>query len=571
MVNTTKKSNSTNSTNSNSKDNDNDDGPLLLTLDGSTSAIEDFFTKAPQRTRWTTAILNSLKGASFHGSYYDDYLDKIDPVSERQLKAIFPNASATQMDDPLTTVTKTRLHDNVRRDPSTQRALFFLLNFLLGKDLTLAFEVNRKFATEERRETEIKAIQANEQYLDILEELMNRDEEVDLQSRLAELVFSAEAFGRAVQIKKYNRKGFPIELIPLSSTRLGRVWVDRKTWEFLGVEYLDYPREQRILLAKDIIHYEVNDFHISPNSRYFGIPSIESTMAIAERNRSANELAIPEIMKRMFAPIMIVKTATKSTAKLQEIRNKWKAGKTLFINDEVEIESIAIQHDLDKIVTAVMEGSKDIYRGLTVPLVVAFQDEQNRATAEHSIIQWYESTLQYKRNQLNNMIWQQWYKPQLEKIFESKDIERAASTGSVLQYLETRAQTISEAESNGEEFKQQIPFKVKLEFSNVRTTGFLDTASALIQFGDRKLLLPHMIREEAGLERWNNDMQEFDIVKTETIMTEMEMQRDDPFMMQNQQMKLPQQPGQAQGQKDENKKKPFTKKLPTRSSSNREK
>ncbi len=267
-----------------------------------------------------------MKGAS--SEYALDYLDKIDPVSERQLKTIFPNASPTQMEDPLSTVTKTRLHDNVRRDPSTQRSLFFIVFFLLGKDITLAFEANRKFATEERREREVRAIQNNPTYLDILEDLMNRDDEIELKTRLAELVFSAEAFGRAVQIKKYNRKGFPCKLIPLSSTRLGRIWIDRKTWDFLGVEYLDYPREQRILLAKDIIHYEVNDFHISPNSRYFGMPSIESTMAIAERNRAANELAIPEIMKRMFAPIMLVKTATKSQSKLNEIRDQWKAGKT---------------------------------------------------------------------------------------------------------------------------------------------------------------------------------------------------------------------------------------------------
>lgn len=506
----------------------NDNNAIITSKPG----IEDYFTKSPQKTKWSDTILNQLKGAS--SEYALDYLDRIDPVNEAQLKAIFPNASPTAMEDPLTTVTKTRLHDNVRRDPSTQRAIFFLLNFLLGKDMKLAFEVNRKFATQERRDEEIKAIQDNEQYLDILEELMNRDDEVDLTTRLAELVFSAEAFGRSVQIKKYNKKGFPCQLIPLASTRLGRVWVDKKTWQFLGVEYLDYPSERRILQAKDIIHWETNDFHISPNSRYFGMPSIESTMAIAERNRSANEKAIPEIMSRMFAPIMIVKTATKSTAKLEEIRDKWQPGKTLFINDEMEIESVQIQHDLDKVTTAVMEGAKDIYRGLTIPLVVAFQDEQNRATAEHALIQWYESTLQYKRNQINNILWQQWYKPQLGKIFESKDIERAASSGSVLQYLETRAQTIEKAEESGEDMPTQtIPFKVKLEFSNVRTTGFLDTASALLQYGDRKLLLPHMIREEAGLERWNNDMEQFDLVKSETMMAEMEIERDDPFMMEH--------------------------------------
>jgi hypothetical protein len=506
--------------------------------------VEDFFTKAPEKTAWTTSILNQLRGAS--DNYGLDYLNKIDPVSEAQLKRIFPNATPTQMTDPLTTTTKTRLHDNVRRDASTQRGLFFLLYFILGKEISLAFDVNRKFATQERKDKELEAIQSNEQYLDILEEIMNRDDDVDITSRLAELVFSAEAFGRSAQIKKYDRKGQPCDLIPLASTRLGRVWVDKATWKFLGVEYLDYSREQRILLAKDIIHLEVNDFNLSPNSRYFGMPSIESTMAIAERNRSANEIAVPEIMKRMFAPIMLVKTMTKSETKLAEIRDKWKAGKTLFINDEIEAEAIPIQHDLDKIMNAVLEGSKDIYRGLTVPLNVAFSEEINRSTAETNMIQWYESVLEYKRQHLNNVMWHQWYKPQLEKIFESKDMDRAASNGSVLEYLETKSKR---QEEEGDAYEQLIPFRIKIEFANVRTTGFLDSAAALCQFQDRRLLSDDMVRTEAGLGGYNNDMQEIEQAR---MKAGLQLRMSSPLFQQQMQM---QQFGQ-QGQQEEQQQQP---------------
>jgi len=499
--------------------------PLLFTQKEN---IEDYFTKSPQKTRWSEAILNSLKGASSAEAL--DYLDKIDPVSETQLKDIFPNASPTQMEDPLSTVTKTRLHDNVRRDPSTQRSLFFIVSFILGKNITLAFEPARKFATEERRDREVAAIQNNEQYLDILEDLMNRDEDIDLQTRLAELCFSAEAFGRAVQIKKYNRKGFPCKLIPLASTRLGRIWVDRKTWDFLGVEYLDYPRQQRILLAKDIIHYEVNDFHISPNSRYFGMPSTESTMSIAERNRAANEKAIPEIMGKMWAGTNIYKIlGAHSEQKINEIMTKVRPGKDLYVNEDIEVQQVELKHDLDKIVNAVLEGSKDIYRGLTVPQTVAFQDLTNRATAEGQMIQWYESVLEFKRKQLNSVFWNQYYKPQLESIFETRDMNRAAEGGSVLQYLETRAKTIDDMADHGEEYRQPIPFKVKFEFGDIRTTGFLDTASALLQFGDRHYLEPYMVREEAGLGRWNNDMK--DVEMKRALFNKQQFGVEDPSLL----------------------------------------
>ena len=67
---------------------------------------------------------------------------------------------------------------------------------------------------------------------------------------------------------------------------------------------------------------------------------------------------------------------------------------------------------------------------------------------------------------------------------------------------------MKELEDRNEQYHQPIPFKIKLEFSNIRTTGFLDTASALMQMGDRGYLEPYMVREEEGLGRWNNEMKE---------------------------------------------------------------
>ena len=80
---------------------------------------------------------------------------------------MYPYTTLTQMTDLLTTVTKTMLHDNIMR-PKYRKVLFFLLYFMLCTNIQLAFDVNRKFATEERRDAEIKAIQGNEEYLYIL-------------------------------------------------------------------------------------------------------------------------------------------------------------------------------------------------------------------------------------------------------------------------------------------------------------------------------------------------------------------------------------------------------------------
>lgn len=470
------------------------DNPLIAFLDGPAGYIEELFSKAPEKTSYAEGL---LQGASYQE------LEKLEPIDEKQLKSIFPRATATVMVDPLKRVDKTRIHDNIRRDGSTFMALWLLSIFTLGAETTISLGLDRKYANKQRQDAALAAITNRDDYLDILEELMNKDEEVDLHTRQIELLFSGGGFGRSVEVMQYGQDGMPCRLIPLSSARLGRVWVDKFSHEFLGVEYLDYTTNKNILLAKDIIHYEENDFSITPNSRYYGMSYAEQSMAIGERNRAANEIAIPEIMKRYFAPLMKVTTHTKSQSKLNQIRDAWKAGKILFINDDIEVEVIPVQHDLEKVRDTVTEGVKQTYRNFTIPLGVAFQDEQNRATLEGSMLQWYDGTIGYRRKRFDGIMWRQWYKPQLTKIFETKGLYAAiGQPGGFVNYLVQKANN-----------PQPLPFKIVTEYTNIRTVSFLDQAAALAQFGDRGYLEPWMIREESGLGKYNDEMAKAEMAK----------------------------------------------------------
>jgi hypothetical protein len=473
--------------------------PLVAFLEGPTQVLEEVFSKAPEKTAWGEEMLGSLTGAAY------EELDKLMPVSEKQLKNIFPRATPTRMVDPLKTVDKTRIHDNVRRDGSTFMALFLLSIFTLGAENPITLGLNRKYANKQREEEAMNEIQDNPAYLDLLEDLMNRDEDVDLHSRQLELLFAGAAFGRAVQVKQYDQQNLPCRLIPLSSPRLSRVWVDKYSWEFLGVEYLDYTTDKRILLAKDLIHYEENDFSITPNSRYYGMSLAEPSIAIGERNRAANEIAIPEIMKRYFTPLMKVTTHTKSQQKLNQIRDAWKSGKILFINDDIEVDVIPIQHDLEKVRDTVTEGAKQIYRNFSVPLAVAFQDEQNRATLEGSMLQWYEGSIAFRRSNFDTVMWRQWYKPQLETIFENRLAEKIANIDGIFNYME---QTVNQNSNFAQQKKTPLPFRIKTEYVNIKTVGFLDKLAGLAQFFDRKLLNADLTREEAGLGKYNDEMAE---------------------------------------------------------------
>lgn len=464
--------------------------PLVAVVEGKTRQIEDLLSRAPEKTLWAEQM---LQGASRE-------LEKLEPVSDTQIKQIFPRASPTVMQDPLKVVDKTRIHDNIRRDNTTPLALFIFCYFMLGKENTISMGLNRKYANEKRKQEAMAEIQNNEEYLDILEDIMNRDDDIDLQTRKLELIFSGSAFGRSVGVMQYDKSGLPARIIPLSSTRLGRVWVDKKTWEFLGVEYNDYTRDKRILLAKDIIHYECNDVGITPKSRYYGMAMLESLMAVGERNRVANEIAKPEIHRRMWAPIMLVKTNTKSQKLLNSVRDAFASpGKTVIYNDHIEVQVVSLQHDLEKLNNSTKEGEKDIFRGCTVPLGIGFQDEQNRATLEGTLLQWYEGTLNYKRAHLDSVMWHQYYKPQLQKIFLERHIIG-------------------------------MPFRIVTEYTNISTSGFLDKGSTMLGYFNAGLVNGPIARTEAGLEKWNDDMAEWEqnkkTLSNNMVTQEMDMEAD---------------------------------------------
>ena len=82
------------------------------------------------------------------------------------------------MRDPLKNDDKQRIHDNIRRDPVTAISLFTYCYFLLSPETSITMGLSRVYATEERKKEQMDAILNNAEYLDILEDIMNRDMDV---------------------------------------------------------------------------------------------------------------------------------------------------------------------------------------------------------------------------------------------------------------------------------------------------------------------------------------------------------------------------------------------------------
>lgn len=478
------------------KDTDNNSrkrsNPLVADHNPKQSLIENILSLAPSKTDWTEQMLTGA-------SEYE--LQKLEPLSREDLIRIFPHASPTVMRDPLKTTDKQRIHDNIRRDPSTAIALFTYCYFMLGSESTITMGLNRKYASEQRKAEHMAEVQNNPEFLDMMEDIMNRDDDMDLQSRKLQLVFQGSAFGRSVAIKKYDKRNLPCQLIPLSPTRLGNVWVD-KDWTFLGVEYNDYARDKRILLAKDIIHYENNDMMITPRSRYFGMSMLEPMMSIGERNRVINEIAIPELTRKHWAPIYIVKVSTGSQTKLNQVRDTFSMpGKIVVHNDDIQVTQIDVIPHLDMLNACLDNGNKDNFRGMTVPQGIGWPEDPNHATMENSLLSWYNGVLAFKRSHFDSVLWLQFYKPQLTQIWSERQMSNVVDTASMVNMLVQKA----EYDALG---RPQLPFRITTEFKNIKTTGFLELSQALLGWQAAGIINKEIALKEGGLGQYIDDMAE---------------------------------------------------------------
>ena len=72
--------------------------------------------------------------------------------------------------------------------------------------------------------------------------------------------------------------------------------------------------------------------------------------------------------------------------------------------------------------TCLENGNKDNFRGMTVPQGIGWPEDPNHATMENSLLAWYNGVLAFKRSQFDEVMWNQWYKPQLELIWNDRQM-----------------------------------------------------------------------------------------------------------------------------------------------------
>lgn len=459
----------------------------------------------PSQTVYSKSIRKKQKGAA-QTTYYNQIPSQPGLLSERELKDAHPSCY-DGFKDPLSEEDKRILHENYRRDGATRRALEFLAEFTLGERTELAMRPVTSFATQAREDAEVKQLMSDPDNLDLLDQLATIDEDVGLNDALNALFTSGRHFGRSVLVKQYDENGIPVRLIPLASVKLGKVYVDSETWELIGIEYRDYPDEHRIIKVEDMIHYETNDYHITPNSRYFGLGDSEPVMHIAASLRVTNEIAIPEMRTQGWAPLDILQfPELGSQESLEAIKDQIKPGKRMILGKGSVVHTkVDLQGDLEKTLKSVEESTKDILRAYGVPLVIGFQDEQNRATAGYALNQMKVSVLEKHRTKLRNVLEPQWYLPNLRALIKKRSAlpveEDEYNNEGIIPSLE-RSANILQLDPE----VLQIPFKPKMVFKDKSFDSFLEKSAALLGWLNAGGLTIPMALEAADLNEYVEPM-----------------------------------------------------------------
>ena len=213
------------------------------------------------------------------------------------------------------------------------------------------------------------------------------------------------------------------------------------------------------------------------------------------------------------------------------------------------VTQIDLQVPILDLIEATEKTEKEIFRVMTVPHSVGFQETENRATAQYDLTQWTVSTLESKRSDIRDVMERDYYHPSLKIMLRNLQIQQTQenfmSLGSMNPIAGSQYQADLTALQN--EPMEEPEFKFKLEFENIVFDTFIERTAAIIGLKQNGFITTDIGLELAGLERFIDRMK---IEEENQMLMDMAMMEAEANIAQSQQagnMTKPR-PGQPQSQ-----------------------
>jgi hypothetical protein len=223
--------------------------------------------------------------------------------------------------------------------------------------------------------------------------------------------------------------------------------------------------------------------------------------------RTTNEIALPEIRKQKWAPFHILQLPQiESQEKLDQIRDALQPGKTqVWGAGDIKIHELKLNDiNLDQFHNSIVSSEKDIFRSFGIALVFAFQDEQNRSTAQFSSNLMRVTKLTKIRTRLKNVLEPQWYERNLRALMKKRQNEVNQLQGDGLeQYQDTgvvnaleRSTKILKIDPNA------LPFRPRMKFVDKKVDTFLEISEAALGWYQANILSKEEAAELGQLDQY---------------------------------------------------------------------
>ncbi len=364
--------------------------------------------------------------------------------------------------DPYNAYVKAQIEDSYRKNHVIQHGIHLYTALLLGKRTKTIVDVNREFMNlDVQKQTLTKTF--NDEEIDKTRTWCDRiNRQVKFHQNLYSLALQSRLGGRAAMGVETGTVGefkkVPVALKLLNWRKLGQVYADINTWEFLGVEYADKKteaearatatttrkttttitpiknnnnttnrptvREDSIYQAADLVYLPHADHHVTANSLYYGTSVIEPLLDISQANRIINEEDLKEAPRIAWTSngrvIFPPNTPRAKIIKfMQEFRPGWN-GTTL----DVDVKTDGLEVNIDGITNLRTLNNGELQQGLRLPSFVMGRDKDvpNRSVAEMSMHVWRESELNYSRTWLQDYLETQWFDSLIQIRYPDLDI-----------------------------------------------------------------------------------------------------------------------------------------------------
>lgn len=473
--------------------------------------------KQSKKPVWMRSPLNKenlydKKGRVKNWNLYDQ------PVFDRQFQKFSSARYETWVDgtevislkDPYNLVHKRMFESSYRGDGTVSGCVDGKVRFTLGQRTRTVVDITQEFtaADSEQREQAISNLSENAEAQKLLTMVDEIHRKVHFHQHLFAAMTQSMVGGRAAILVEKDAQRLPARLKLLNWQKLGRVFVDKSTWEFLGVEYQDRTQQEGPLTADEIIYLPRRNYHITPDSLYYGTSDLESVVHLSETNRLIDQIDTKEIARAMWAPFTVVYVPPDTDEQtLEEIQNDFYPGTVNFTTSDLKAEVLQQKVDIAGIVQLRESNERRIVRNLRIPSFVAgFEEITNRATAEEVMLAWTNSELATERTWLRDFIEPQWLDPMVEVVFGDDFI----------------------TETLGEVSIQRREFKLKLEFENVELETLKDKSEALLPMYDRHLITVPKFLEMTGMGDQTEEVQK----RMEEMLAKEEEQRQENIAIQ---------------------------------------